>query len=279
MNKQIIALLGTLALVVSFGARATVTQEIFDRLDNDSNYNSLNVDEQATIDNTIEQTVSNLEDKGINLTDSNAQMFLIDTVTKFLGLSKAKEDAKKMPPAEPVAAANAAPGDLLLVDANGQYFLIDSITNIIGKVVDAGKNLLGLGDKPAATPPSSGGTIFNAMDNGLSMNDANAHYGAIWDAIKGVGAAVADKVGSLAEKVSDKLKPKPTEEPAAGEGGNSLDSQLSLVDANAHYGAVTDALKGLVGAVADKVGSLAGKVSDKLKPKPAEEPAPAEMPE
>lgn len=224
MNK-IIVLLGTLTLVVSLGARASTTQEIFDRLDNSSAYNSLNAQDQAAIDNMIENTVSNLEDQGITLTDAHAQMLLFGIIDKLLGLSKGKEDAKKMPPpAEPMPASeatggNAAPSDLSLSDANAHYgALWDAIKGVGSAVADkVGSLATKVGDKlRPKSEETAPATAENSLNNEFSLDDGNAHYGALWDAIKGVGAAVADKVGSLATKVGDKLKPK-TEEPASEE--------------------------------------------------------------
>lgn len=274
MNKRIIALLGALTLMVSVGGRASVREDIFNRLDNDSRYNALNNDEQVKLDGAVDQAVSNLEEKGIDLSDAGAQMFLIDTVKSFLGLSKGKEDASK--PAGSSAAASGAVGmpaanslgdNLMLVESNGSYFLIDTITNVVNKVIDTGKSILGIGgDKSSktTTPPPSSGTIFNEMGQDLSLQE-NAQYGAIGTALGQLGGAVADKIKRAADKAKEVLggkkeEPMPSSEAVAEE--NSIDNGLTMVDATAQYGAIWDAVKDLGSAVKDKVKEVGAKVAD-----------------
>ncbi len=297
MNKLFISLFGALALLASASGQASTTNDIYNRLDNDQNYQNLSSEDQDIFDNALENSLNNLQEKGINLTDSNSQMFLIDSITKFLGLSGGKEAAaagKKMAaPAMGDAvvapeAGNSLSPELRLVESNGQYFLLDTIGNIVGKVKDVVGGILGGGSKPAPAPAP--GTVFNSLDGSLDLNEANAHYGATLDAIKAAAEAAANAAKALvakgaqliasgADKVADRLSKKPAEV-EVGADENSLGSDLMLVDANAQYGetwdaikaaakAAADAAKAVIGKGAELIASGAGKIADMAKPKPA----------
>ena len=206
MNKLFIALFGALALMVSASGQARQNEEIFNRLDNDANYQNMNADEQEAFEAVLDKSLNIMEERGLNFTDANAQMFIIDSITKFLGLSKAKEEAKKagaMPP-EGAVASNNLDHTLVLTDASGQYFILDTVTGIIGKVVNTVSGIFG-GGKDKAAPAAAPATIFNSLEDSLSL-DANVQYGATWDAIKDAARAIGSAVGDAAGAIKDKAQ-------------------------------------------------------------------------
>ncbi|MCA9507798.1 MAG: hypothetical protein KC505_05180 [Myxococcales bacterium] len=248
MTGKIISLFGALALMVSFGVRAE---------------NNLSPSENALINDVTAMTLSNLDEQGLSLSGSNTDQFLLDSVTKLLGLSKGKEEARaqgmemkdasgdrpkarvSFGPADMgiAPAANSMDDEINLDTAQGQYFLLDTIKNVVSSI-------FGGGSKSTSEQPAA-----NFMDDQLSLSDANAHYGAISDAAKNLVGAIKDKVASGAEKFAGLLRGNKGEE-------ESMENSLDLNDTSVEYGAVTDALKGLVGAIAGKVASGAEKIKN-----------------